>query len=352
LCNNLCGILQILVGLDSNKGIRDFILTHAFNGSSEAVRQEAGAGRLYNEEAYSKKYGNLITSTVELIIEVAKSLDAVDNPERAEAVLQKICRCIISAAGPGCGDDGGRGYTTQQVQQFYAMVVDWIQFIHFDRDCRKFADDKCECCPAPPSVEQWLEQRCKLGTGNGQCVVCTGACSKYRRSDDFKPMLSSLLAIKHYVGLLTVSRDGNYQSAVSKIYQDIVSDYSGLYGSGEVTFYPDCAAPQFCCSATALTLTKVKDDEQCSVRCKPGAAVSPLPIPEMDTRKVYQECQDTGSGEIPAGGLTPDIYNPNYCFDSQNTNCRVSNPCVVLPDPNPVVQCNPDCCDYHPHDGC
>jgi hypothetical protein len=374
LCSNLCGILQILVGLDSNKGIREFILNHAFGGDGNDSKRMAGGGHLYDEESYSKKYGGAVISIVELIIEVAKSLDAVDNPERAEAVLKKICRCIISAAAKGkcycpSNDPGAppanekTGYDVQYQAQFYAMVVDWVQFIHFDRDCRKFADDKCECCPAPPSVEQWLEQRCKFGTGDGQCLVFTGACSKYRRSDDFKPMLSSLFAIKHYVGLLTVARDGNYQHRVSKRYQDIVNDFSGIYGSGEVTFYPDCAAPQFCCSSELHTY-----DTACHLRCD-ETCCPPRPVPELDTRKVYVPCVDPRAPpessepeeELARAGYTPEICGKQAPCVGTDTgadcgvpyvpaaalNCLRANPCVILPIPNQqsVVQCDRNCCD-------
>ena len=378
LCSNLCGILQILVGLDSNKGIRDFVLNHAFGGDGSTKQREAGCGRLYDEESYSKSIGGTITSTVDLIIEVAKSLDAVDDPERAEALLGKICRCLISAAasGEGCCTEGAEdttlsGYDTQYQAQFYAMVVDWIQFIHFDRDCRKFAEDKCECCPAPPSVEQWLEKRCKLGTGDGQCVVCTGACKKYRRSDDFKPMLSSLLAIKHTVALLTATRDGDYQNTVSKIYRDIVSDFSALYGSGQVTFFPDCAAPQFCCSSD-LNSNSTLSQPPCKNICT-ATPIPVRPVPEMDIRRVYQYCGNLGGIDNSTETSCDQVlgcYTPNVCgvlLSAEDTNtessqygqlvpaqqdanpgqlCLTANPCVVIPKPSPVVDCGDSCCHY------
>lgn len=396
LCSSLCGILQLLVGLDSNKNIRDFILNNAFEGNKYDKYRTAGCGNLYNEEYFSSTYGGAIVSFIELVTEVAKSLDAVDDPERAETILQKICRCLVSAAAgdsacccefpkgdnacPSVQQDCGTttecpqpqvspvlsGYDTRYRAQFYALVVDWLQFILFDRDCRKFPDDNCDCCPQPPSVEQWLEKRCKVGTGEGQCVVCTGACKGYRRSDDFKPMLSSLLALKHSVSLYTLPRTGDYQSAVSGIYGSIVSDYSNLYGTGEVTLYPDCAAPQFCCSSELTCYAEQQSNlggPRCCATCKPvcdACNVPPRQVPDIDSRKMTQECDDSMTVIEPGAnvcGAYKGCYTPEVCgiqtgqcatttdTPMQNVNCNAANPCVRMPAIFPIVDCSDSCCD-------
>lgn len=269
-CKDMCGVVQLLSGLDGSATIRNFILDNALDCCGE--KQQLGCGRGYDEDKLIQ-FGKDVVSVIDLIIHVLRTLDADNDSARAEAVLKKFCRCIIQAAAAEncslkgldngsqaeirlaglewfeCGSDTGNNPARRQ--QAFAAIVDLIQFILFDRDCDFSAKDgDCTCCPEPPSVEQWVDHRCRRGTGEGRCLVCSAGCSKYRRQDDFNPMLSSLYAIKYYFKLATVARDGAYGDEVGSIYQEIVDQYYDLYknSSGSLSFYPDCAAPTFCCS--------------------------------------------------------------------------------------------------------
>jgi len=265
-CKDMCGVVQLLSGLDGSATIRNFILDNALDCCGE--KQQLGCGRGYDEDKLIQ-FGKDVVSVIDLIIHVLRTLDADNDSARAEAVLKKFCRCIIQAAAADncssnvvevvkqaaglewfeCGTETGNNSTRRQ--QAFAAIVDLIQFILFDRDCDFSAKDgDCTCCPEPPSVEQWVDHRCRRGTGEGRCLVCSAGCSKYRRQDDFNPMLSSLYAIKYYFKLATVARDGAYGDEVGSIYQEIVDQYYDLYknSSGSLSFYPDCAAPTFCCS--------------------------------------------------------------------------------------------------------
>lgn len=261
-CNDMCGVVQLLSGLDGSATIRNFILDNALDCCGK--KQLTGCGRGYDEDKLIE-FSRDVVSVVDLMIHVLRTLDAHNDAARAEAVLKKFCRCIIQAAAAdtnctppkepnnwfACDSETGSDSSGRR-QQAFAALVDLIQFILFDRDCDFSAKDgDCTCCPEPPSVEQWVDERCRRGTGEGRCLVCSSGCSKFRRQDDFSPMLSSLYAVKFYFQLVGAPRDGAYGDAVGAIYQDIVDSYYDLYkgATGSLAFYPDCAAPTFCCSA-------------------------------------------------------------------------------------------------------
>lgn len=284
------------------------------------------------------------------------------------------------------------GYNNQIYrQQFFTMFVDLLQFILFDRDCnlpeKESSYDDC-CCPAPPTQEEWLQARCRAGTGNGRCVVCSGACAQWRRSDDYKPLKSSLLAVKYAVQLLTLDRSDNpddptdtYAAHVKTIYQNIVSDYYGLYKGGNdvLVFHPDCAAPQFCCS-TQLAADKCVYN-CCLGICEqvPGCCLYPVPV--LDTRKATW-CCGQGVQYTPALGGCQDLIcidvGPRieraingtegvidvYCQDTDTVSNRsvevdligqtkwdcYSNPCVIMPYCC-KLKCDDCCCPCPPDCG-
>ena len=325
-CKDMCGVVQLLSGLDGSATIRNFILDNALDCCGQ--KQQLGCGRGYDEDKLIQ-FGKDVVSVIDLVIHVLKTLDADHDSARAEAVLKKFCRCIIqAAAADNCatvtdgaawfecssetGDNPGRR------QQAFAAIVDLIQFILFDRDCDfSGKDGDCTCCPEPPSVEQWVDHRCRRGTGDGRCLVCSAGCSKYRRQDDYSPMLSSLYAIKYYFKLATVPRDGAYGDEVGSIYQEIVDQYYDLYkdSAGSLCFYPDCAAPTFCCSADNVLKANAKD---C---CCPGST---------DTGSVtccfpcYPRLSCDGCNE----GDGSCYQCPTYVPCDANTDC-----CTPCPDP-------------------
>lgn len=282
-CKDMCGVVQLLSGLDGSSTIRNFILDNALDCCG--TKQQTGCGRGYDEDKLVQ-FSRDVVSVVDLMIHVLRTLDAHDDPARAEAVLKKFCRCIIQAAAADtncstastsnnwfdCDTESGSDVPTRR-QQAFAAIVDLIQFVLFDRDCDFSAKDgDCTCCPEPPSVEQWVDDRCRRGTGDGRCLVCSSGCSKFRRNDDFSPMLSSLYAVKFYFQLTGAPRDGAYGDAVGSIYQDIVDTYYDLYkgATGSLCFYPDCAAPTFCCSADFVLKSA---NEAC---CCDGSATSSI----------------------------------------------------------------------------
>ena len=73
----------------------------------------------------------------------------------------------------------------QEIQyrmQFFAAITDLLQYVLFDRDCEFKEDDKDDCSSCTgctPTAEDWLTYRCKKGTGDGNCVVCSGACAGF-----------------------------------------------------------------------------------------------------------------------------------------------------------------------------
>lgn len=260
-CRDMCGLVQLVIGLDSSSTIRNFVLDNALNCCGP--KTELGCGRSYQEETLVQ-FGRDVCSIADLIIHILRTLDAHDNPARAEAILKKFCRCIIQAAGADKNtaqsdensfttcDEEQAGSAAAQRRQAFAFMIDHIQYLLFDRDCDFPAQqDDCTCCPELPNLEQWVDNRCRRGTGEGKCLVCSAGCSKYRRRDDFKTMLSTIYGFKFAFQLLTLPRDGDYTKAAGDVYQNIIDTYAELYSgeSGTLTFYPDCAAPTFCCSA-------------------------------------------------------------------------------------------------------
>lgn len=177
----------------------------------------------------------------------------------------------VKCAEQDCSTNGALYIpSTRERLQAAIFVLDWIAFLLFDRDADKsqfsdtsvFSSGNCFCpdwtgedgqcvdCNAPGLTEsEWLKRRCKLGTGNGSCVVAAGACKGFRQVDDFKPMQTMLISFKHFITLLTISPDNGYQDAVTDTYNSLISSLQSLYvGENELTFNNDCAAPQFCCT--------------------------------------------------------------------------------------------------------
>lgn len=386
-CSNLCQVLQMLTNLDGNSTIRNFILDNAFGGSCDFNGPaQLGCGNLY-DEGQLVDLGDQILSYLELFAEVLKTLELDDDTTRAEAFMTKLCSCIQSATeaktinvGPASGTISNcgagnlpccPGVTGPIGQQFFSMFMDLAQFLLFDRDCEAFDDKDCnDCCAAPPSVEDWMQARCKAGTGNGKCVVASGACSKYRKKDDYKPMLSVIYAIKYAVKFFTLDRSGgsDYASDVENTYNALLSDYYNLYQDADgdlLTFYPDCAAPQFCCSTV---LAGGKCINKCG-RCTyvPGCTLCPVPC--IDTRLAttccgygndYNPCCGTTSAGTPYTG-----WQPGYLFVNGTATdlCATGgtysasggetiatfysqglNPCVVAPKVCQTVSCSTACC--------
>jgi hypothetical protein len=328
-------------------------------------------------------WGSSILSSLDVAIEVMKSLDAEDDPAKAEALLDKFCTCLMSAVcqapAGGCApcnpSDPGTPVKPEDNQaqinlrkQFFSMFMDLVKFLLFDRDC-EFSDDADCCSTCPPSVEDYMQSRCKVGTNNGKCVVCSGACAGYRRKDDYKPMLSVILAVKYSVTLATLDRSGgaDYASRVEQTYNALLSDYYNLYkdASGSVlTLYPDCAAPQFCCSTQNAA-------KSCGPVCGQGTCGynqgGPLcPIPCIDTR-LATFCCGVGSAYLPnckgGGQETMNVYiNENGTW-SAATNGTITtaavgagatvsafcsnlhyNPCVVQPQQCNFLSCSAAAC--------
>jgi len=425
VCNNLCQFIQMLVNIEGNSIIRDFIKESTFNNSNSSYQPTyLGCGNLY-DEGQLVDFGEQVISIIDLMVAVLQNLGVNDDAEQGEALLQKLCLCLARAASGGtCGV--AKGYCDNPIgnftnippfssgenpanynccpdldagiiealaagdplppnsaysravvnynsqiyrQQFFTMFVDLLQFVLFDRDCNpdKFKrDGSCApCCPQPPSQEDWLKARCRIGTGNGNCVVCSGACSGYRRVDHFKPLVSSLLAVKHAISLITLDRSDpldpklpTYNDQVGAIYNAIVSDYTKLYSddkSDKLVFHPDCAAPQFCCS-TQLAAEKCAYN-CCTGSCERVAGCCLFPIPVIDNRKASWCC---GEG-VPYHPSLGQWVNP-LCFDTeggsltdteeQEENIRYdcfSNPCVIMPYCCNSITCDKSCCDNNGH---
>lgn len=381
-CQNFCQVIQLIANLDGNKVVRDFILDNAF--TCQVNNETLGCGKLYNEGKLVD-WGQSILSTLDVSVEILKSLDADNSPEAAEALLDKFCQCLLSAA---CGTQTGAPLVAQAAancnntpginfdnvtdpdsaderrnndlinlnKQFFAMFVDLIKFLLFDRDCEEFKDgDRGDCCACPPSVEDWMQQRCRVGTGNGKCVVCSGACAKYRRKDDYKSMLSVIFALKYSITLATLDRSGgaDYATQVEQTYNALLSDYYNLYkdeSGSTLTFYPDCAAPQFCCSTQNAAYKCVKIP---GYGCQYAQGCELCPVPCLDTRlatfccgngQPYRPQCGTNSNTGPAFEIQPDgsVTQTDtavaFCSNLQY------NPCVVQPLPGPTIECNKDCC--------
>lgn len=151
-CKDMCGVMQLIVGLDTNSTVRNFILDNALNCCGE--KKQAGCGKLY-EESMLVGLGRDIEGILDLIIHVLRSLDAHDSQERAENLLKKFCRCLLQAAWNGddnccpektptncwweTPDPDSPSASAQraalQRQQAFAFLVDHIQYLLFDRDC-------------------------------------------------------------------------------------------------------------------------------------------------------------------------------------------------------------------------
>jgi hypothetical protein len=108
--------------------------------------------------------------------------------------------------------------------------------------------------------------------------------------DDFKPMQTSLVSLKHFLKLLTIRVDEGYQTNVTDIYNSLLAKLHDLYlGEEFLTFNVDCAAPQFCCTTQwtqagrALSGVRAPDvygSECCKNFCDNPCACCNLTIPE------------------------------------------------------------------------
>ena len=422
VCNNLCQFIQMLINIEGSSVIRDFIKDSAFNGAvSNYQATYLGCGNLY-DEGKLVDFGEQVVSVIDLMVAVLKNLGVDDqHADDGEALLQKLCLCLARAASggtcnstPQCGaapignlqnfpptnlastnlsccpklqestwnelivgaetDDIAFcpvviNYNSQIYrQQFFTMFVDLLQFILFDRDCNpdnfQRSADCGSCCPQPPSQEEWLKSRCRIGTGNGSCVVCSGVCAGFRRKDNYKPLVSSLMAVRYAISLITLDRSdvagsSPYHEQVATLYNGIVSDFTNLYKDqgASLVFHPDCAAPQFCCS-TQLAAEKC-DYNCCTGMCEnvPGCCLFPIPV--IDTRKATW-CCGQGVPYLPSLGQ----WVNTLCFDTNGsvteeeeatTTIRYdcfSNPCVIMPYCCNSITCDKTCCDYGANKEC
>jgi hypothetical protein len=383
-CQNLCQVIQLIANLDGNKTVREFILSNAFDCGSNV--KQVGCGNLY-EEGDLVDWGKSIIDSLNVAIELLKSLDVEDDSVEAENRLEQFCNCLLSAAcaapaacAPCVGPPNETPVNPLASQasidlrkQFFAMFIDLVNFLLFDRDCEFGERGECPC---PPSAEKYLEQRCRVGTNDGKCVVCSGACKQYRRQDDYKPMLSVFYAVKYAISLVTLDRSGgaDYAASVEALYNGLLSDYYNLYkdASGStLAFYPDCAAPQFCCSTKNAAASCSKN---CATSlCEQNPACQLCPVPCLDTRlatfccgvgTAYDPCNsNTGTarqtvpiyvevdgGEDGAPGqfrqisldeLEDALGSQTAAFCSNEF-----NPCVVQPQACASLSCSTECCEY------
>jgi hypothetical protein len=433
VCGNICNLLSNLVNLDSgSKTVRDFILSSTLGGSSSSSNTKLGCGNLYNEGVLVDS-GDSIVGLLELIESVFNSLGVLEAGDTGEALLAKLCQCMISAAAGGtpCNINasvinsahlgssspnesmgalplsistncwGGSGNSNiyvkpvantnqvvlnnhinnkdsinviayQEIQyrmQFFAAITDLLQYVLFDRDCEFKEDDKDDCSSCTgctPTAEDWLTYRCKKGTGDGNCVVCSGACAGFRRKDNFNP-LTSITALKYWLKLLTLDRsdqpnEPTYCQQVDQIYNEAITAIYNAYkdSDSDLTFVPDCGAPQFCCT-TQLAANSCEYD-CCSRMCKSTGGNCLLPVPAIDLRKAGYACGGCGSAPY-----TPVLGNcfRDFCINDENlvsdSNTNTfgdetvttrdlenvqwscyTNPCVVVPY----------CCDTYNCDNC
>jgi hypothetical protein len=209
--------------------------------------------------------------------------------------------CCLPGSLP-CAEDRFDGKlfipNTKERLQAAIFVLDLIAFLLFDRDADKSqfnnvnALEKDNCyCPSWEgedssnnnfSDESWLRRRCKLGTGNGKCVVASGACAGYRTQDDFVPLTTMLVSMKHFITLLGIPHDEGYQTSVTDTYNSLLTKLHDIYlGDEELNFNVDCAAPLFCCT-TLWTQTgrKLSAARSGGKGCENPCASCNLAIPE------------------------------------------------------------------------
>ena len=209
---------------------------------------------------------------------------------------------------------------SQSYQQAIAAFVDFIQYVVFDRDCNKNAfDTGCdECCTVNAGdYEDYMNARCRAATNNGNCVVCSSACRKWRRDDGYETALSVLYSLRCFFGLLGIDRGSQdkYEDQVNLEYNRLAEGLHSAYKNshkGDKTgktlkLYPDCAAPQFCCStARAFNL-------DC---CNPNQESLNVinQVPSLDRRLPTDQC---GSATNSQFGLTVSVSE----FVNPATNC-------------------------------
>ena len=412
VCGNLCNFLQMLINVDSSSSvIRNFVLNSTFTGPSSVNQPtQLGCGNLYGEHVLVDGVANIV-GILDLMSEVFKSLGISSGGEDGEALLQKFCGCLINAASGGTACSGQTNFVTasnpptvasqfstecwaqkntiylletsspgnlvlnpqhnyqqslnviqyQEVQyrmQFFAALTDLLQYVLFDRDCDFPEDDDCASCAAP-TAEDWLTYRCKKGTGDGNCVVCSGACAGFRRKDDFNP-LTSVIAVRYWLALLGLDRSDvagspTYCQQVDSIYNEAVTAIYNAYKDtdGDINFVPDCGAPQFCCT-TNLAASSCSYD-CCSKSCS-GQQGCLLPVPALDTRKAGYTCGGCGSAPYtPAlgncfdvfclgntdSGTSEEVTDETGQFTVGNWACY-ANPCVTVPYCCNTVSCAQD----------
>jgi len=400
VCGNLCNFLQMLINVDNSSSvIRNFVLQSTLSGpGATAQPTQLGCGNLYDEGVLVDGVGNIV-GILDLMSEVFTTLGITSGGADGEALLQKLCACLIKSAAGGANcnnpsslelafpgdigercwgsnttvyvyDDGGdiqldpcRNTTEsinvvqyQELQyrmQFFAALTDLLQYVLFDRDCDFPEDDDCTSCAAP-TAEDWLTYRCKKGTGDGNCVVCSGACAGFRRKDDFNP-LTSIIAVRYWLALLGLDRSdvaGNktYCQQVDTLYNEAVTAiYNAYKGTeGDINFIPDCGAPQFCCT-TNLAANSCSYD-CCGKTCKSTGNGCLLPVPALDTRKAGYTCGGCGSAPYtPALGNCFDVLclgntesgtSESVTFSTGVTNWGCyANPCVTIPYCCNTVSC-------------
>jgi hypothetical protein len=231
------------------------------------------------------------------------------NPSLADVDNTENC-CLpadIPCADNNCPAPSGKLFIPGSRERLQAaiFVLDWLAFLLFDRDAdsSQFSDTKVfssgncfapewegesqcfDCNPDSLTADSWLKSRCKLGTGNGKCVVAAGACAGFRQVDDFRPMQTSLVSLKHYLKLLTLRVDDGYQTNVTDLYNSLIAKLHDLYlGEEDLTFNVDCAAPQFCCTTqwtqAGRRLGGVRSRDVGTSFCDNPCACCNLTIPE------------------------------------------------------------------------
>jgi hypothetical protein len=347
LCGNFCDFINLLGKLEnSNKdsqGILDNLVLTKFlgNGCGNSPVQQ-GCGNLYTETDLVEFFGS-VNFIIEILIRI---VDITDNHDGgSEQILANLCSCLLESVSctlnmndNNCNNNdcwsfsstteldfaqtgGTQSWCTtsdsaktvthaipltnsvvisESYQQAIAAFVDFIQFILFDRDCKKnaFKQGCDECCTINAGdYENYMNARCRAATNNGNCVVCSSACRKYRKRDGYETAKTVLYSLRCFFGLLGIDRGSTnkYMSHVHKYYNDLASSLQGLYGERKIMkLYPDCAAPQFCCSTA-----RAFDMNCCNVTNKKtitmdgsttGLQVIINQVPSLDIRLPSDSC--------------------------------------------------------------
>jgi hypothetical protein len=154
--------------------------------------------------------------------------------------------------------------STKERLQAAIFVLDWLAYLLFDRDAdpehfsgTQATSNNCYCPGWEGEADgdqswsdvSWLKRRCKLGTGNGNCVVAAGACAGFRVQDDFQTLNTTLASVKFFFQQLGTPHDEAYQNNVTDQYNHLVEKLHEIHlGENELNIHVDQAAPQFCCT--------------------------------------------------------------------------------------------------------